>query len=102
MRVRVQKSPEGAAGDGRAARWGLAVYRVGGLVLAALVVVGCLLGMPLLGTIGAHKALVRSLARPPPAPATPRALRVHVGMTVECSRVCVGCRGGTTRARPVC
>ena len=44
---------------GRASQCLLAAYQGAGLVFAALVMVGCLVGIPLLGIVGTREALVR-------------------------------------------
>ena len=47
---------------GRLAHSALVAYQGAGLGLAVLVMVGCLVGIPLLGALGAQKALVRPAA----------------------------------------
>ncbi len=44
---------------GRLAQCGLATYQLGGVLLAALVILACLVGIPVLGSTGTHEALVR-------------------------------------------
>ncbi len=51
----------------RLGKCGVAAYQAAGLLLAAMIILGCLVGIPVLGTVGTREALVSAPLPPPPS-----------------------------------